>query len=179
MTEARTSSVLTTDPPQVFKPASLAMWLAVLLLSSGLVCRAHAERLPTTVFTMADGLPHRVVTRIVADSRGFLWVCSRRGLSRFDGGRFFTYGSAEGLTVTSVNDFLETSRGEYWVATNGGGVCRLNTSRSTRGLGFGSRFSRRSCGTDLGRDRWWTLQDRRKGRANGARTHRAGFAQSA
>ncbi len=41
--------------------------------------------------------------------------------------QFVTYGVAEGLPVASVNDFLETSRGDYWVATNGGGMCRLNT----------------------------------------------------
>ena len=130
------------DSPQGFRPvASMAVWLSALLLPSGFVCQLSAERLPTTVFTMTDGLPHRVVSRVVADSRGFLWVCSRRGLSRFDGGRFFTYGSAEGLPVTSVNDFLETSRGEYWAATNGGGVCRLNTSPAEQGGRPASRFS--------------------------------------
>ena len=53
-----------------------------------------------------------------------------RGLSRFDGQRFLTYGVPEGLPTPSINHLVETSRGAYWVATNGGGVCRLNTLAS-------------------------------------------------
>ena len=88
----------------------------------------QAERLPSTAYTTADGLAHPVVKRIVADARGFVWFCTRRGLSRFDGQRFRTYGVSEGLLVSSVNHLLVSSRGEYWVATNGGGVCRLSTA---------------------------------------------------
>ena len=91
-----------------------------LLLLPLSVCGVHAERLPTTAYTTSDGLPHRVIKRVVSDSRGFLWFCTRLGLSRFDGERFLNYGVAQGLPIPSVNDLLETSRGEYWVATNGG-----------------------------------------------------------
>ena len=105
-------------------PPISARCLVLLLLIS--VCGAHAERLPSTFFTASDGLPHWDVRRVLADSRGFVWFSTRRGLSRFDGQRFLTYGVSEGLPIPSVNDFLETSRGEYWVATNGGGACRLN-----------------------------------------------------
>lgn len=86
---------------------------------------AHAERLPIKTFTTADGLAHDTVRRIVLDSRGFLWFCTAQGLSRFDGQHFFTYGAAHGLPTISINDLLETSQGEYWVATNGGGVARF------------------------------------------------------
>ena len=80
--------------------------------------------------------------RIVADSRGFIWFATRLGVSRFDGQRFLTYGVAEGLPISSVNHLLETSRGAYWVATNGGGACRLNTSTSGKTTSSNSsRFS--------------------------------------
>lgn len=141
-----------------------SIWLCALLLPAGFVSQASAERLPATAFTMTDGLPHRVVSRIVADSRGFLWVCSRRGLSRFDGGRFFTYGSAEGLAVPSVNDFLQTSRGDYWVATNGGGACRLNTSPISQIARDASRFSHCAQGTTPEAARVNRLHEDRAGR---------------
>ena len=103
----------------------------------------QTERLPTTTYTPADGLAHRVIRKIVADSRGFVWFCTRRGLSRFDGQRFLTYGVSDGLPMPSVNHVLETSKGAYWVATNGGGVCRLNTGPSSEsGRGRGSRFTK-------------------------------------
>ena len=79
-----------------------------------------AERLPITVFTTAEGLAHNSVTRIVKDSRGFLWFCTADGLSRFDGYAFANFGTDQGLPHSYVNDLLETRAGEYWVATGGG-----------------------------------------------------------
>jgi ligand-binding sensor domain-containing protein/signal transduction histidine kinase len=112
-----------------------------LLLLPLSVCSVHGERLPTTAYTTSDGLPHGVVKRVVPDSRGFVWFCTRLGLSRFDGERFLNYGVAQGLPIPSVNDLLETSRGEYWVATNGGGVCRLNTVAGRKTGRDSSRFT--------------------------------------
>jgi ligand-binding sensor domain-containing protein/two-component sensor histidine kinase len=89
------------------------------------VTAARTERLPIRAYTAADGLVDERVKCIVPDSRGFLWFCGPDGLSRFDGQAFTTYGVPQGLAYTRINDFLETSRGGYWVATNGGGVYRF------------------------------------------------------
>jgi len=90
----------------------------------------HAERLPIRTYTTADGLPSTFIQCIKRDSRGFLWFCTRNGLSRFDGQRFVTYGVDDGLPTTTVNDLLEARDGTIWVATNGGGVCRFNPAAS-------------------------------------------------
>ena len=78
------------------------------------------ERLPIEVFSTADGLGSNVVHRIVRDSRGFLWFCTREGLSRFDGYEFVTFGVERGLPSPVVNDFLETRSGELWLGTRAG-----------------------------------------------------------
>jgi len=93
----------------------------LLAVSSG----AAAEHLPIKTYTTADGLAHNVVNRIVRDSRGFLWFCTREGLSRFDGYSFTNYGIEQGLPSAIVNDLVETREGAYWVAT-AGGLCRFN-----------------------------------------------------
>lgn len=80
----------------------------------------RAERLPIKTFTVADGLAHNGINKIVRDSRGFLWFCTADGLSRFDGYSFTNYSTNEGLPHPYVNDFLETSAHEYWLGTNGG-----------------------------------------------------------
>ena len=90
----------------------------------------HAERLPIRTYTTADGLPSTFIQCVERDSRGFLWFCTRNGLSRFDGQRFVTYGVDDGLPTTTVNDLLEARDGTIWVATNGGGVCRFNPAAS-------------------------------------------------
>src|SRR5215471_8366700 len=89
---------------------------------------ARAERLPIKSYTTADGLESSFVQRILQDSRGFMWFCTRNGLSRFDGNQFTTYNREHGLPHSTINFLLESSTGVYWVATNGGGVCRFNPS---------------------------------------------------
>jgi two-component system sensor histidine kinase/response regulator len=60
------------------------------------------------------------------DSRAFVWFSTRDGVSRFDGLRFVTYGTEDGLPDPTVNATIERCDGSYWIATNGGGVCRLD-----------------------------------------------------
>jgi ligand-binding sensor domain-containing protein/two-component sensor histidine kinase len=93
----------------------------VLALSSP----TNSERLSIKSYSTADGLAHNNVNRIVRDSRGFLWFCTREGLSRFDGYSFTNYGIDQGLSSASVNGLLETRDGQYWVAT-ASGLCRFN-----------------------------------------------------
>jgi ligand-binding sensor domain-containing protein/signal transduction histidine kinase len=100
------------------------------LTSCCLVCFSavvviRAERLPLKAYTIAEGLPHNTINKIVRDSRGFLWFCTEDGLSRFDGYTFTNFGTIDGLPHRSVNDFLETRQGEIWIATNGG-LVRFN-----------------------------------------------------
>ncbi|HVS21466.1 MAG TPA: two-component regulator propeller domain-containing protein, partial [Pyrinomonadaceae bacterium] len=93
-----------------------------------LVCfpwHANAERLPIKTYTIADGLAHNEINKIVRDSRGFLWFCTADGLSRFDGYTFTNFGTDQGLPHANVTDLLETRSGEYWVATYGG-IARFN-----------------------------------------------------
>jgi ligand-binding sensor domain-containing protein/two-component sensor histidine kinase len=101
----------------------------------------RAEQLPVRVYTSADGLGQNRVKRIVRDSRGFLWFCTADGLSRFDGYRFTTYDTSQGLPYPSINDLLETRAGVYWIASNGGGVFRFNLSEGASDAQSRSRFT--------------------------------------
>src|SRR5579872_3455069 len=76
-----------------------------------------AELLPIKTYTTADGLAADRVDNIVADSRGFLWFCTRDGLSRFDGSRFVTYGLVEGLPNQAVLALAEAASGDHWIGT--------------------------------------------------------------
>jgi ligand-binding sensor domain-containing protein len=112
--------------PAAFKKSIIRSQIGGLLALSVLFFgRADAERLPIKTYTTADGLARNSVYRIVQDSRGFIWFCTAEGLSRFDGYRFANYTEANGLPGRAVNDMLETSSGQYLIATNRG-LCRLN-----------------------------------------------------
>lgn len=122
----------------------LVCWISLFLVASASV---NSEQLPIRTYTTADGLAYDVVRRIVRDSRGFLWFCTAGVLSRFDGHRFTTYGTEHGLAELSVNDLIETRDGVYWVAPNGGGVCRFNPQYSTSAAeGARGLFATIQCG---------------------------------
>ena len=97
-----------------------------LALFPGVAPVVRAERLPIITYGPADGLAGTVVQHVTRDSRGFMWLSTRDGLSRFDGERFVTYGVEHGLPNPTINFLLEMRNGDYWVATNGGGACRFN-----------------------------------------------------
>jgi ligand-binding sensor domain-containing protein/signal transduction histidine kinase len=76
-------------------------------------------------YDVADGLAHSGVRCIHQDSKGYLWVGTQEGLSRFDGYGFTNYGPRDGLGHPYVNAIAEDRQGRLWLGTNGGGVSRL------------------------------------------------------
>jgi signal transduction histidine kinase/ligand-binding sensor domain-containing protein len=88
-----------------------------------LACSAanlRAERLPIKVYTSADGLGSSFINYLMRDSRGFMWFCTRDGLSRFDGSQFVTYQIGDKASPPGMESIHETRDGSYWVGTTGG-----------------------------------------------------------
>src|SRR5215468_4911957 len=115
---------------------TLAFWLV------GLTSFVAAQQLSLKIYTTADGLASNRISRIVRDSRGYLWFCTENGLSRFDGSRFVNYTIEQGLPDKEVNDLLETRSGAYWIAT-GNGLVRYNPKGLPLPYGKESRQSER------------------------------------
>ncbi len=80
---------------------------------------AFADRLPIRSYTTADGLAGNTIDRILRDSRGYLWFCTREGLSKFDGYQFRNFGVDQGLPPIDT-DLIESPAGDFWVATADG-----------------------------------------------------------
>lgn len=99
--------------------------LCLFFVVAATLVNARAEQLPIRIYTTADGLPRDSVSHIKQDSRGFLWLFTGDGLTRFDGYTFRNYTTDEGLADRRVNDLLETRAGDYWIATESG-LCRFN-----------------------------------------------------
>ena len=80
----------------------------------------RAERLPIKIYTSADGLGSGFIDALTSDSRGFMWFCTRDGLSRFDGAQFVTFQIGDETSPPGVETIYETRNGIYWVGTTGG-----------------------------------------------------------
>ncbi len=77
-------------------------------------------------FTQADGLPNNQIQCISQDRKGWIWLGTSQGLSRFDGYRFVNfYPVADDTTSLSgnlVRVIFEDSRGNLLIGTENGGL---------------------------------------------------------
>lgn len=102
-------------PPIIFSLLLTAIFLQLFLTSV-----IQAKRLPIKIYTSADGLGSSFVDYLMRDSRGFMWFCTRDGLSRFDGSRFVTYQIGDKNAPPGIESIYETRAGIYWITTTGG-----------------------------------------------------------
>lgn len=73
-------------------------------------------------YSSVDGLPHDVTYNIIQDSKGYMWIGTDDGLSKFDGDDFKNYELKDGLTSNYVTDIEELPNNKFAIATWGGGL---------------------------------------------------------
>jgi len=98
-------------------PPHKAIALGICLLASGYV---YAERLANEHFTTDRGLISDRINVLTPDSRGFVWIGTNEGVSRFDGASFENYTKRDGLPDNRVTGIAEDRGGGIWIATEGG-----------------------------------------------------------
>ncbi len=91
-----------------------------LLLIVPLVANAQRARL----YTSTEGLANSHVHDIFQDSKGFIWISTENGLSKFDGMKFSTLrldrSKASSIASNTVRTVFEDSDGVLWVGTSAG-----------------------------------------------------------
>ena len=84
---------------------------------------AFAQLIPRdefTQYTVEDGLPSNFAYAVEQDDRGYIWIATDAGLSRFDGYEFKNYTLADGLPDTEIINFYKDSLGRIWLYTLNG-----------------------------------------------------------
>ncbi len=69
-------------------------------------------------YTVNDGLISNSIRRIFQDSKGFLWIATWEGLSKYDGHSFNNFTTANGLSHNLVNDVQENKEGNLLIFLN-------------------------------------------------------------
>src|SRR5262245_34576495 len=90
-------------------------WAFVLLFTS-----LPAQQLIFKNYSMQDGLVANSVRCIYQDAKGFIWIGTWQGLSKYDGNKFTNFSTANGLSFDFVNDIKEINTGSLYVALNNG-----------------------------------------------------------
>jgi signal transduction histidine kinase/DNA-binding response OmpR family regulator/ligand-binding sensor domain-containing protein len=75
----------------------------------------------TKKLTVKDGLAHQEVYDVYQDSRGFMWMATRSGLSRYDGYKFTNFTKEQnGLTNNTLHAVAEDDAGNLWLFSQTG-----------------------------------------------------------
>jgi len=80
-------------------------------------------------YSELSGLVNNKCKYVFEDSKGFLWISTFQGLSRFDGQRFSNFGLKEGLPSLNISQVCEDSSGYIYVAT-AKGIARYTGQRA-------------------------------------------------
>jgi ligand-binding sensor domain-containing protein len=67
-----------------------------------------------------DGLVYSQVLSIYQDQKGYLWIGTSNGLSRWDGNQFKNYVSTNRISFDNIKMMTETNKGNLFVATGSG-----------------------------------------------------------
>ena len=77
----------------------------------------NAQEYHFTNYTVNDGLPSSETYITFQDSKGYLWVGTDRGISRFDGYAFKNYSHKDGLGDQTIFYIDEDKEGRIWFAS--------------------------------------------------------------
>ena len=94
---------------------------------------SFSQKYSFVTYSTEDGLPQSQVTTMTQDAQGYLWVGTLGGLAKFDGTKFTSYSSNQGLLnnrITSLSYF----EGKLWVGHDGG-ISKISNDEVTQ-IGF-------------------------------------------
>lgn len=96
--------------------------LLAILLFMTVVATSHAQM--ARLYTSESGLANTQINSTYQDSKGFIWICTENGLSRFDGMDFSTFRfereKPTSIASNMVRTTYEDSDNVFWVGTSAG-----------------------------------------------------------
>lgn len=98
-------------------PKRLLHFLSLLFIFS---THLSGQELHYEHYTMREGMLQMQVTTLFQDSKGYMWVGTKLGASRFDGRTFRHFTNREGLPGFLVTHFAEDSKGNIYILTRNG-----------------------------------------------------------
>jgi len=100
----------------VFSPKTI-----LLIFFNAWFSLSEAQQVNFIKYTVYDGLVANPIRCIYQDSKGFIWIGTFEGLSRYDGYKFSNYTNTNGLSHNFVNSIIEVD-GKLLIAENDGSI---------------------------------------------------------
>ncbi len=122
------SSCITKIGGRILCILRFTIWLILLLFSNHVKCYNTEFRFRH--ITSEQGLPYQEVEALLQDSKGYIWIGTRCGLSRYDGYSLTNYFHRDGHPTSLVNNFIKKlfidSKHRIWICTENG-ICRYQS----------------------------------------------------
>jgi len=96
--------------------------IILIYIVTGLINKVSAQQQLLKNYTINDGLVSNTIRKVYQDAKGFLWIATLEGLSKYDGHTFTNYSTANGLSHNMVNDLYEDKNERLHVALNNGAM---------------------------------------------------------
>jgi signal transduction histidine kinase/ligand-binding sensor domain-containing protein len=101
------------------------LFLILLLESTTLL---NGQLLPVKQYSTGNGLNSNVVTDVLQDERGILWISTNNGLNWYDGTRFYHPELKGKAGQVNINRMRKDSKGTIWIATYYNGLFRYKNN---------------------------------------------------
>jgi len=96
----------------------ITFFYAVILLSTSTV---KSQTYYFDEYGVQEGLPSKIYD-LVQDDKGYVWLASESGISKFDGVNIKNYTSEDGLAEGAIKALLKDSRNNIWMGHITGGI---------------------------------------------------------
>lgn len=75
---------------------------------------SHAQDIPYKNFHTENGLPSNETYHLHEDNKGFVWICTDKGVVRYDGQNFQQFSTLDGLVSNTVFNAISDQQGRTW-----------------------------------------------------------------
>ena len=104
---------------------------------------SFSQNTQTITYTVKEGLPSNTLYRTIIDKKGYLWIATEIGMSRFDGKKFRNYNTSDGLTDNEITNLFVDSSGGVWAIPFRRTPCYYNATKD--------RFENEETNPELGK----------------------------
>ncbi len=85
---------------------------------------SEKQQYPIRQYTINEGLSDNIITDLLQDKKGYIWIGTKDGLNRFDGYQFKNFKYRPNVTTSLsnniINELFEDRNGQLWIGTSGG-----------------------------------------------------------
>lgn len=105
----------------------MRLTIIIQLIITILLCKAGqaADAKPDKIFrnfTTDDGLPSSETYQVIQDKKGYIWIATEMGVSRYNGEKFTNYTTNDGLIDNSTFEIFEDWKGRIWFVSYAGKI---------------------------------------------------------